>query len=175
MTFVSRELIADYGSNEIGLGIGYFAPTDYEAYFPIQPESVREYLRYDNAFVDVFYNRKINKGFDAGFSLGFAGVLDNSDHNTILNSFPMSVYGLKKITDLYGLDFYAGGGLNYWYMKTKENGMRGLSGYHLKVSFRYQFLQAELGYSTINGFGVEEEDVGGWSFKIGAALRFSYY
>ncbi len=170
----SPELMADYGKNEIGLRIGYFKPEEYDAYFPIQSEDTGAILRYDNAIVDLNYNRKINTSLDFGFSLGFTGVLDNSDHNTILNSFPLSVYALKKIINLFGLDCYGGGGLNFWTMETKEGDMQGISGYHFKLSFRYQVYRAELGHSSINDFGSNDYDIGGWSIKIGVAFTFSY-
>ncbi|MBU2511210.1 hypothetical protein KJ966_07720 [bacterium] len=171
----SQKLIADYGKNEIGIRIGYFKPKGYEAYFPVQSEATEEYLHYDNAIININYNRKINSGFDVGVDLGFTGVLDNSDHNTILNSFPLGIYAVTKIISLYGLECYGGGGLNFWYMETKKGDTQGLSGYHLRLNLKFQVFRVELDYSTINDFGAEDKDIGGWSIKIGAAFTFSYH
>lgn len=162
------------GKNEVGLRIGYFIPKGYEAYFPLQSKQTESFIHIDNALIDVFYQRKINSGLNIGFDFGFTGVLDHSDNNTVLDIFPMSLYALKKIIKLYGLNCYAGGGLNYWYMETKEGPMQGRDGYHLRLDFKYQFLVAELGYSAVNNPSETDPDIGGWELKIGVAFNFSY-
>lgn len=171
---LTQGAIADFGRNEIGAKVGYFNPVDYDPYFPIQSELTAEYLIYDNAVIDVFYNRKINSELDVGFDLGFTGVLDKSDHNTILDSFPMSVYVLMKLIRISGVEAWAGCGLNFWYMEDGKGAMKGINGAHIKLDFRYQVLHAEIAYSAIDDFGEKEEDIGGFTLKVGVGFVFSY-
>lgn len=174
LIIVTNNCLADFGKNETGLKIGYFNPNDFDAYFPIQSDELADYVRYDNAILGLFYDRNVNSGLDFGVELGFTGVLDNSDHNTILNSYPISIYLVGEVLYLYGINIFAGGGLNYWYMESKDNGMQGIPGYHLKMSMKYQIYRFDLIHSKIDNFGNKKEDLGGTSIKLGVAYTFSY-
>lgn len=168
------DLLARYGRNDIGIKLGYFGPTEIVPYFPLQSEATEKVLRYDNVIIELFYARKINSSLDMGVDLGFTGVLDRVDNNTILLTYPVSVYLLYKIFRRYSVGGYFGAGLDHWLIEEREGDMQGINGYHGRVSFRFAIFRCDLTYHSIDHFGGNSFDSGGWSILAGVSYRFSY-
>lgn len=171
---VAPDLAARYGRNDIGFKLGYFGSTEVVPYFPLQSETTERVLRYDNVIVDMFYSRKVNSWLDMGVDLGFTGVLDRIDNNTILLTYPVSVYFVYKIFYRYSVGGYLGAGLDHWLIEERDGDMQGINGYHGRVSFRFDLFRCDLTYHSIDHFGGNSVDRGGWSVLAGVSYRFSY-
>lgn len=170
-----QELFANYGRNEIGIKVGYFSPKDYEPYFPLQSDFTEQYIRYDQAMLYLFYLRNINSSMNAGLDIGFSGIVDKKDDNTIHQLYPLDLYLAYNIISYAGFRGYLGAGLSCWYVARKEEDDQAINGAFVKVEVVYLVLRAEITYAKIDHFGANQDDMGGWGLKAGISYQFSYY
>jgi hypothetical protein len=170
----NQDLFANYGRNEIGIKVGYFSPKDYEPYFPLQSELTEEYVRYDQAVIYLFYIRTINSTLNAGLDIGFSGIVDEKDNNTIHQLYPIDLYLAQKVITYSGFGGYLGAGFSCWLVDRQEE-MQAVNGAFVKLEVVYQVLRVEITYSQIDHFGANRYDMGGWGVKAGVSYQFSYY
>ncbi len=175
LILLTTDVYAGFGRNNIGLKVGIINPRDFEPYFPIQSEELEEYVQYGNAALYFFYLRNINSELNAGIDIGFAGILDKSDNNTILKAYPVDLYMAAEVLKLYGVETYLGGGYTWWLMEAKDDDLQGISGLFFKLEFVYLDARFEISYSHIDHFGANRYDLGGISARIGLSYQFSYY
>lgn len=171
---ITTDVYGGFGRNEIGLKVGMINPRDYEPYFPIQSEEIEEYVQYGNAALYFFYLRNINSELNAGIDIGFAGILDKSDNNTILKAYPIDIYMAAEVLKLYGVEAYLGGGYTWWLMEDKDDDLQGISGLFFKLELVYLDARFEISYSHIDHFGANKYDLGGISARVGLSYQFSY-
>ena len=100
LLFITTDVYGGFGRNEIGLKVGMINPRDYEPYFPIQSEELEEIVQYGNAALYFFYLRNINSELNAGIDIGFTGILDKSDNDTILKAYPIDIYMAAEVLKL---------------------------------------------------------------------------
>lgn len=171
----NSEAQARTGKNKAGVKLGIINPRDYEAYFPLDADEVMEVINYKPLSLHVFYLRQLTSHLKAGIDIGFAGIVDKSDDNTILKAYPIDLHITRNLFKMKGVTTGLGAGYTYWIMDKKDGGMQGISGVFTKLEFLYNIAHLEISYSKIDQFGQKTNDLGGISIRAGISYRFSYY
>jgi len=175
------------GNNIIGLSVGYYIPaeSDFEDYYGDDTFPVY-------GFYERFFSEHFSVDIESGYMKEKGNLLTESGEKTSIGTeitfVPVSSSincNMKIFPYVVG---YIGAGPDYWYCKEKtDEGVEHpeieewVGGYHGKVgvrlyntdeNFKGTGALLESRYSSIDRFGDNKTDIGGWTFKFGFFYHF---